>query len=70
MLSGTSPSVVTLPLYKKGVEKDKFEMACIWLKDNIRQILTFRDIEYEPLQNILYNLDKFFMAHEYKKVDI
>lgn len=52
-----------LPLYKKNVEKGRFERAVIWLGRDIQQILSYMGIEYEPKRNVLYNLNKIFLCY-------
>ena len=60
---GSLTGTVILPLYKKNVEKDRFERAVIWLGRDLQQILSYMGIEYEPKKNILYNLNKIFSCY-------
>jgi UV radiation resistance-associated gene protein len=57
-----TPSVI-LPLYKKGVEKERFQRAFIWLGRDVHQILIFMGLEYESKKNLLYNVNKIFTCY-------
>ena len=59
----SSTSYLILPLYKKGVEKNRFDRAILWLKRNVQQILISMGLEYEINKNILYNIDKIFNSY-------
>lgn len=52
-----------LPLYKKGVEKDRFDRAVLWLGRDIQQILSHMGAEYEAKKNILYNVNKILLCY-------
>jgi hypothetical protein len=56
----TSVSGVALPLHRKGVEKDRFDLAITWLKCDIEQILNSRKITYDIREGMLANVYTFF----------
>jgi hypothetical protein len=61
--SGTTGNVfsgVTLPLYRRGTERERFELAIQWLKSDIEQLLLTRGISYSPRQNMLFNVSQLF----------
>ena len=65
----SSTSYLILPLYKKGVEKNRFDRAILWLKRNVQQILISMGLEYEINKNILFNIDKIFNSYaSYDKI--
>ncbi len=52
----------TLPLFKRNVEKERFERGVIWLKRIVEQLLLSRGVNYDNNQHILsniYNLLKY-----------
>jgi TPP-dependent 2-oxoacid decarboxylase len=60
---GVFTGSIVLPLYKKGVEKERFDRAILWLGRDILQILTYMGAEYEAKKNILYNVNKIFLCY-------
>jgi hypothetical protein len=50
----------TLPLFRKGNEREKFERAIQWLKKDIEQLLQSKGLPYDPAKDILYNIKQFF----------
>jgi hypothetical protein len=54
---------LALPLYKKGVERERFDRAILWLKRDIQQILLVLSEEYESKKNILFNVNKIFLSY-------
>ena len=53
-------TMATLPLFRRNVEKVRFEKALSWLKRDVEQILMARGIRYEAQQDLLGNLRRFF----------
>ena len=49
-----------LPLYKRGVERDRFERAMSWLIKNVEQIMSIRGVVYDRSKSILQNLSILF----------
>lgn len=52
----------TLPLFKRNVEKERFERGVIWLKRIVEQLLLSRGVNYDNNQHVLsniYNLLKY-----------
>lgn len=52
--------VATYPLFKRGVEKERFEKAVTWLKGNVEFLLRCRGIEYDNSKHFLSNLQLLF----------
>ena len=61
--NGYSTGPFILPLYKKGIEKERFDRAVLWLKRDVQQILIFVGLEYDTRENILCNVDRIFLAY-------
>lgn len=64
MLAGASVIVgqsATLPLYRKGVERDKFEKALTLLQKNIEQIVHSVGLNYNAKSGMLGNLNEVFL---------
>lgn len=55
-------SAGTLPLFRRNVEKERFDRAIVWLKKDIEQLLLSRGYTYEPHKDILYNLHQLFQC--------
>jgi hypothetical protein len=51
---------VILPLYRAGVDKQRFDFAIQWLKIDIEQLLQSRGIVYNPRLGILFNIQQLF----------
>lgn len=65
----TTPAApVLMPLFKRGVERERFDCAVAWLKKDIQQILLTRGVEYEHKREVLYNLSKFFTCRLCQKL--
>lgn len=60
--TGTGPAA-TLPLYRKGVDRDKFEKAIILLQRNVEHVVRSVGLEYKANKSLLYNLNEIFI-HE------
>lgn len=56
------------PLFKKGVEKERFEKAINWLKLDIEQLLSSRGVVYDGGQSMLYNLSLLFDSEKCPKL--
>ena len=50
----------TLPLYRKGVDKEKFERAVTLIRKNVQQLVYSVGIEYQHDKNWLENLNLIF----------
>ncbi len=61
-------STSAYPLFKRGVEKDRFEKALIWLKVDIEQLLSTRGVVYDISQSMLYNLAQLFESEKCPKL--
>jgi hypothetical protein len=48
---------------RKGVDKDRFDLALLWLREDLRQTLKGLGIVYENNKHILYNMGKIFSSH-------
>jgi hypothetical protein len=64
----TAVAPVLMPLFKRGVERERFDCAVAWLKKDVQQILLTRGLEYEHKRELLYNLDKFFTCRLCQKL--
>jgi len=58
----------TLPLFRRNVEKDRFDRAVLWLKRNVEQLLVNRGIAYEPTYHILRNVHSLFQCEMCPKI--
>ena len=54
----------TLPLFRRNVEKERFDRAVAWLRRDVEQLLQTRGVLYEHGRdsNILYNLHQLFFC--------
>ena len=50
----------TVPLFRKNVEKDRFDRAVLWLKYDIDQILMSRGLSYDVTKPLLFNVQQIF----------
>ncbi len=57
-----------LPLYKRGVERDRFDRAIQWLQKDIEQLLMIRGGTYDKKKSILGNLKQLFACEECLKM--
>ena len=55
-----SSAGVTLPLYKKGIERDRFAQALDWLRSDVEQLMNTRGAAYTPRHGILQNILQLF----------
>ncbi len=60
----------TLPLFRRNVEKDRFDRAIVWLKRVVEQLLLSRGVPYEPSQNMLFNINAIFQCEMCPKLAI
>ncbi len=51
---------VALPLYRRGIEKERFDIAVHWLRCDIEQLLLSRGLVFSPKQGILFNVQQLF----------
>lgn len=52
----------TYPLFKRSIEKERFEKAIIWLRADIEQLLATRGLVYESSRPILWNLQVLYQG--------
>ena len=52
---------VSMPLYRKDIETEKFKKAILWLQRDIEQLLDKRSLIFDEKQNILAETQKLFM---------
>jgi hypothetical protein len=57
-----------LPLFKRGVERERFDRAREWLLRDIEQLMLFRGIPYEKKRGMLGNLKALFSYEESTKI--
>jgi hypothetical protein len=60
---------VALPLYKRGVERDRFERALAWLQKDVEQILAVRGISYDRQKGMLFNLRQLYACEMCPKMN-
>jgi hypothetical protein len=60
----------TLPLFRRGTERDRFDRAVLWLKRAVEQLLQSRGVFYEPTQHILCNIHALFYCEMCPKLAI
>ena len=64
--ANNSTSTVTnglvLPLYRKNVEKDRFDRGLVWLQRDIEQILATKGLVYDYKREMLYNVHQLFIC--------
>jgi hypothetical protein len=51
---------VPLPLYRRGVERERFERAVILLARNVSQLVQSRGLFYDPGKEMLENLKQIY----------
>lgn len=51
---------VILPLYRRGIERERFELAIQWVKCDIQQIMLCHQLSYNNDECMLANMYKFF----------
>ncbi|KAJ1426035.1 hypothetical protein B484DRAFT_431914 [Ochromonadaceae sp. CCMP2298] len=52
----------TLPLFRRNVDKERFDRAVVWLKRDIEQLLVTRGVTYEPSHHMLLNAHNLFLS--------
>jgi hypothetical protein len=55
-------SLGTLPLFRRNVEKERFDRAITWLKKNIDHLLSARGIGYDNTKDMLFNMHQLFVC--------
>eukprot|EP01032_Pedospumella_encystans_P008984 gene8984-10606_t len=60
----------TLPLFRRGTERERFDRAVLWLKRAVEQLLQSRGVTYEPNQHILSNIHALFSCEMCPKIAI
>jgi hypothetical protein len=45
------------------MDKDRFDLALLWLREDIKETLKSLGIVYENNEHILYNIGKIFSSH-------
>mmetsp|Transcript_9147 Transcript_9147/g.13789 ORF Transcript_9147/g.13789 Transcript_9147/m.13789 type:complete len:478 (-) Transcript_9147:153-1586(-) len=56
------------PLFKRGVERDKFDRALMWLQKDVEQIMALRSFTYDRKKSILGNLKHLFSCEMCRKL--
>jgi UV radiation resistance-associated gene protein len=49
-----------LPLFKRGVERERFDRALLWLQKDVEQLMLLRGYVYDRKKSILGNLKQLF----------
>lgn len=58
-----------LPLFKRGVERDRFDRALLWLQKDIEQLMMIRNgTAYDKRKSMLANLKQIFACEECLKM--
>jgi hypothetical protein len=52
--------ISTYPLFKRSIEKERFEKAITWLKADIEFLLRFKGFDYDMNKHFLVNLQLLF----------
>lgn len=52
---------LTLPLFRRGTERERFERAIVWLKRDVEQLLSTRGVVYDQSKDILYNINLLYI---------
>jgi hypothetical protein len=60
----------TLPLFRRNVEKDRYDRAVSWLKRAAEQLLQHRGVGYEYNQSLLCNIQALFQCEMCPKLAI
>jgi hypothetical protein len=60
----------TYPLFKRSIEKERFEKAVAWLKADIEFLLRAKGIEYDYSKHFLTNLQMLFECDSCSKAKI
>lgn len=54
-----------LPLFKRGVERDRFDRAIMWLQKDIEQLMMIRTGNpYDKKKSMLANLKQIFSCED------
>lgn len=48
------------PLYRKGIERERFEKAIILLQRNVSQLVQSRGLFFDPSKDMLENLKQIY----------
>ena len=59
-----------MPLFRRNVDKDRYERGILWLKRDIEQILLCRGLTYETNKDILYNIHQLFLCEMCPKLAV
>jgi hypothetical protein len=58
-----------LPLFKRGVERDRFDRAMMWLQKDIEQLMMIRTgATYDKRKSLLANLKQVFACEDCLKM--
>lgn len=60
----------TYPLFKRNVEKDRFDRGVQWLKRDVEQLLLTRGVHYDAGRDILHNLHQLFYCEMCPKLAV
>ena len=53
---------LVLPLYRRNVDRDRFERALIWLQRDVEQLLACRGLGFDTKKDMLGNLQQLFVC--------
>ncbi len=68
--SSSANGGLVLPLYRKNVDRDRFERALVWLQRDIEQLLSSRGVAYDLKKDMLCNLHQLFVCEMCPKLGI
>jgi hypothetical protein len=57
-------------LFRRGVERERFDRAIILLHKNIDQLLQSRGISYDSRKSLLYNVHQLFDCQMCPKISL
>ncbi len=63
-------SAGTLPLFRRNVEKERFERAILWLRRDVEQLLLVRGVYYDHNKDLLQNVQQLFQCEICPKLSV
>ena len=58
----TASGGLVLPLYRRNVDRERFERGLVWLQRDVEQILACRGLNYDHKRDMLCNLQQLFVC--------
>lgn len=58
------------PLFRRGVERERFDRALVLLQKNVDQLLQSKGIPYDSRKSLLYNVNFLFDCQMCPKVTL